>query len=51
MFQQFDFQQFVSAFFVLFAIIDIVGTMPIIITLEKRGKKIYPLKRVKSVCI
>ena len=44
MFYKFDFQQFISSFFVLFAIIDIIGTMPIIISLKKRGKKLNPLK-------
>ncbi|MBE6458305.1 MAG: MarC family protein [Alphaproteobacteria bacterium] len=44
MFKNFDFQQFISAFFVLFAIIDIIGTMPIIISLKKRGKIIHPLR-------
>lgn len=40
----FDFQQFLSAFFVLFAIIDIIGTMPVMLSLKRRGKKINPLK-------
>lgn len=37
----FDFQQFVSAFFVLFAIIDIIGSVPILISLKKKHRKIY----------
>ena len=37
----FDFQQFVSAFFVLFAIIDVIGSIPIFISLQKRHRKIY----------
>lgn len=35
-----DFQQFFSAFIVLFAIIDIIGTLPLVINLRKKGKKI-----------
>lgn len=37
----FDFQQFISAFFVLFAIIDITGSIPIFISLKKKHRKIY----------
>ena len=44
MFSQFDFQQFFGAFVVLFAVIDIVGSVPIIINLKKHGKKISPRK-------
>lgn len=40
----FDFQQFFSAFVVLFAVIDITGSIPIILTLKKRGKKINALR-------
>lgn len=40
MLEHFILQQFISAFFVLFAIIDITGSLPIIINLKKRGKKI-----------
>lgn len=40
MFKQFDLQQFLSAFIVLFAIIDIIGAIPVILSLKKRGKKI-----------
>ena len=36
----FNFQEFVSAFFVLFAIIDIVGSIPIILALKKRKHQI-----------
>ena len=43
-FANFNMQQFASAFFVLFAIIDIPGAIPIILALKKRGKKISPLK-------
>lgn len=37
----FNFQEFVSAFFVLFAIIDIFGSIPILISITKRRRKIY----------
>ena len=40
----FDWQQFWGAFFVLFAIIDITGSLPIIIALRRKGKTISPLK-------
>ena len=40
MFSQFDLQQFIGAFVVLFAVIDVIGVVPIIINLKKHGKKI-----------
>ncbi len=40
MFSLFDLQQFIGAFVVLFAVIDIFGSVPIIINLRKHGKKI-----------
>lgn len=40
----FNWQQFVSAFFVLFAVIDIIGSVPVILSLKKKGKRIKPLK-------
>lgn len=40
MFTQFSLQQFLSAFFVLFAVIDIIGSIPVILNLKKRGKNI-----------
>lgn len=39
MFGSFQWQEFVSAFVVLFAVIDITGSIPVILTLKKRGKK------------
>ncbi|MFV0392604.1 MAG: MarC family protein [Paludibacteraceae bacterium] len=39
----FDFQQIVSAFIVLFAIIDILGSIPIIMAIKDRGETIKPL--------
>lgn len=44
MLSNFDWQQFLAAFFVLFAIIDIPGSIPIIISLRKKGKIIRPIK-------
>ena len=40
----FEWQQFFGAFFVLFAIIDILGSLPIISNLRKKGKIINPVK-------
>ncbi len=37
----FNFQEFASAFFVLFAIIDVTGSIPIFISLKKCKRKIY----------
>lgn len=44
MFAQFDWHHFISAFIVLFAVIDITGSIPVILTLKKRGKKINALR-------
>ena len=44
MLSNFDFQQFFSATIVLFAIIDIIGMLPIIINLMKKGRKISATK-------
>ena len=44
MFGHFDWHHFISAFVVLFAVIDITGNIPVILTLKKRGKKINALK-------
>lgn len=44
MFSSFDWQQFWGAFFVLFAIIDMPGSIPLIISMRKRGKIIKPVK-------
>ena len=44
MLSNFDFQQFFSATIVLFAIIDIIGMLPIIINLRKKGRKISATK-------
>lgn len=44
MFAAFDFQQMISAFIVLFAVIDIIGAIPIIISLKEKGKEVNALK-------
>ena len=40
MFTGFDFQDMVSAFIVLFAVIDIIGSIPIIIDLREKGRDV-----------
>lgn len=40
----FDFQQTVSAFIVLFAVIDIIGAVPLIINLKEREQKVDALR-------
>ena len=44
MFTNFNFQQILSAFIVLFAVIDIIGDIPIIIDLKDKGKDVNALK-------
>lgn len=41
---QFSFVQFSSAFIILFAIIDITGSIPIILSLKSKGVDINPVK-------
>ena len=41
MFANFNLRQFISAFVVLFAVIDIIGSIPIILKLRRCGKKIH----------
>ena len=40
MFGSFDFQEFLSAFIVLFAVIDIIGSIPIILNLKQKGRNV-----------
>lgn len=40
MFSEFNFQQLVSAFIVLFAVIDIIGAIPIILSLKQKGRPV-----------
>ena len=44
MFTGFNWQQMVSAFIVLFAVIDIIGSIPIIINLKEKGKDVNAMK-------
>lgn len=44
MFNDFNLQEFLSAFIVLFAIIDIIGSVPIIINLKQRERPVSELK-------
>ena len=44
MFSAFNFQQMISAFIVLFAVIDIIGAIPIIINLKEKGKDVNAMK-------
>lgn len=44
MFTDFNFQQMISAFIVLFAVIDIIGSIPIIVDLKEKGKDVNALK-------
>ena len=44
MFTNFNFEQILSGFIVLFAVIDIIGAIPIIIDLKDKGKDVNALK-------
>ena len=39
-FSAFNFQELISAFIVLFAVIDIIGAIPIILTLKQNGRSV-----------
>ncbi len=41
---QFDFQELASAFIVLFAVIDIIGSIPIILDLKQKGRSVNAIK-------
>lgn len=43
MFSGFDIQQLASAFIVLFAVIDIIGSIPIILSLKQKGRPVNAL--------
>ena len=49
MFTNFNFQQILSAFIVLFAVIDIIGAIPIIIELKDKGKDVNALKATGAI--
>nr|WP_320037943.1 MarC family protein [uncultured Bacteroides sp.] len=44
MFAAFDIQDMISAFIVLFAVIDIIGSIPIIINLREKGREVNAVK-------
>jgi len=41
---RFDFQEMISAFIVLFAVIDILGSVPIILNLKEQGRPVNAMK-------
>ena len=48
MFTGFNWQQMISAFIVLFAVIDIIGSIPIIINLKEKGKDVMQQRLLSS---
>lgn len=44
LFSTFSFQELTSAFIVLFAVIDIIGSIPIILDLKQKGRKVNAIK-------
>ena len=42
LFDGFDWQQILSSFWILFAIVDILGSVPIIMSMRKKVGRIYP---------
>ena len=44
MFDSFNFQEMISAFIVLFAVIDIIGSIPIILNLKEKGREVNAYK-------
>ena len=46
MFATFDFLDFFSAFIVLFAVIDPIGAIPVIVTIREQGRAISAFKAV-----
>ena len=43
-FSTFNFQELTSAFIVLFAVIDIIGSIPIILDLKAKGRNVNAIK-------
>ena len=41
---QINLMEIASAFIVLFAIIDILGSIPIILSFQQKGEQVYPLR-------
>ncbi|MDR0973587.1 MAG: MarC family protein [Prevotellaceae bacterium] len=50
MFVHFNFQEMISAFIVLFAVIDIIGAIPIILNLKERGQTVNAMKATLLSC-
>ena len=46
----FNFQEFLSAFIVLFAVIDIIGSIPIILDLKQKGRSVNSMKATLIAC-
>ena len=46
----FNFQEFLSAFIVLFAVIDIIGSIPIILDLKQKGRSVNAVKATGIAC-
>ena len=44
MFETFNFQEMTSAFIVLFAVIDIIGAIPIILNLKQNGRNVNAIQ-------
>ena len=44
MFESFSFQELISAFIVLFAVIDIIGSIPIILNLKQNGRNVNAIQ-------
>ena len=44
----FNLQEFISAFIILFAVIDAIGATPIIISLRESGKTVKAMKAIKK---
>ena len=44
MFSTFNFQELISAFIVLFAVIDIIGSIPIILNLKQSGRDVNAIQ-------
>ena len=44
MFSTFNFQELTSAFIVLFAVIDIIGSIPIILNLKQSGRDVNAMQ-------
>ena len=48
MLSTFNFQELTSAFIVLFAVIDIIGSIPIILNLKQGGRDVNAIQAARS---